>query len=157
MKLNKRGLFASAAITVCALALSSQPALSEPPPFEEEKTPFTIGTRVDLDDLDNDEVGFFTPAIPAGKQFVAQYVNGRAALPNDQLSRFIVFIGGRQLHFSPTFAGRDFTVDNFILSESIYMPHRPGEDIRLNMTRFPSNAGSASASVTISGYLIDAP
>ena len=83
--------------------------------------------------------------------------SGRAALPADQLSRFIVFVGGRQLHFGPTPIGRDFTVDNFALSESIHMAHSPGEQIRLNMTRFPSNVGTASASVTLSGYLVDAP
>lgn len=157
MQSHQGGLLKVAGVVICGLLLSSHSAFSAPPKVAPEETPFTIGVQVAMDSPDTQVVDSFTPAIPVGKQFVAQYVNGRAVLPNDQVSRFIVFIGGRQLHFAPTFVGRDFTLDNFMLSESIYMPHAPGEQIRLNMTRFPGNSGTASASVTISGYLVDAP
>lgn len=103
------------------------------------------------------DVAGFLPRVPGGKIFVVEYVNGRANLPADQLSRFIVFCGGRQFHFSGTLVGRDVTRDEFHLSEKVMFFSNAAEGLRINMTRFPANAGEVNGAVTLSGYLIDAP
>lgn len=118
---------------------------------------FAVHAQPRIGSGDTSDVTTFSPRVPSGKIFVVEYVNGRASLPPDQLSRFIVFCGGRQLFLAATLVGRDVSRDEFHLSEKTMFHSNPSEELRINMTRFPDNPGEASASVTLSGYLIDAP
>lgn len=114
-----------------------------------------MNASADLADGDLQVVVNFSPAVPTGKVFVAEFANAKVQIPTAQLSRFTVFSGGRQVYLAPDLVGMDFTINHYNLSQKVSFFSNPGEQLRLNMTRFPSDVGTADVTFTLWGYLID--
>lgn len=128
------------------------PVTFDDTPFRE---PFETVAIVNMADGATQEVAAFGTPVPAGKRFVIEYMSALSFVQTGQRYRLLFFAGGAQYHLSGDFVGPDFTQDVYTLSEPVSIYTQPGQPVRVTMTRFNGNGGTAQTQMTLSGYLID--
>jgi hypothetical protein len=123
------------------------------------RQPFTVTGAITLSQGDLGNLFSLSPAVPAGKEFVIETISSSAFGPTGQ--RFIESVSVQNTttatYYVPfTYISTAESIDGF----NALMPCRayasPGTSIGMNMGRSAAT-GTASMSVTVSGYLVDLP
>ncbi|MGH9824247.1 MAG: hypothetical protein ACREDR_13460, partial [Blastocatellia bacterium] len=133
------------------LAVVSDPAALEP--FQAE---------IDFDINDGDAGGSGTFTVPAGKRLVIEYASASVSLPQGQRLDFIQVVttsaSGPTLfagHFLvPVFVTDDNTNSEFAAAQDLRLYADPSTSVTVKTAR-NSLSGPGSATITISGHLVD--
>jgi hypothetical protein len=126
------------------------------------RTPYQRNLVLTFNNLDISQIGELT--VPAGKVWVVELITALVQVPNGQKVRMLFFVNDgptiAQHFFAPTLIGSDFTIDDLVLDQPVRL-YAKGDGtggnfaIRVNATRFSSNAGSGSVQLSLGGYLVD--
>jgi|SRR5262249_54854649 len=106
--------------------------------------------------ISSDDAGMM---VPAGKRLVIEYVSGRAELPAGQFLNTVALSthvsSSQVVHYvQPTLLGANPTDAFFSIGQLVKIYADPGIEVHFILRR-SSSTGSASARVSLSGYLVD--